>query len=95
MSLDSSDVAKIAHLARIAVAPEEAAELGSALSGILDFVEQMSAVDTCGLTPMAHPLHMAQRLRADEVSEPNQRALFQSIAPATENGLYLVPRVIE
>ena len=95
MSLDSSDIAKIAHLARIAVTPEEAAELGGSLSGILDFVEQMAAVDTSGLSPMAHPLHMAQRLRADAVSEPNQREHFQAIAPATENGLYLVPRVIE
>ncbi|MBF0256259.1 MAG: Asp-tRNA(Asn)/Glu-tRNA(Gln) amidotransferase subunit GatC [Gammaproteobacteria bacterium] len=95
MSLDSSDIAKIAHLARIAVTPEEAAELGGSLSGILDFVEQMAAVDTSDLSPMAHPLHMAQRLRADAVSEPNQREHFQSIAPATQNGLYLVPRVIE
>lgn len=95
MSLNLTDVEKIAHLARIALTPEEAAELGGSLSGILDFVEQMAAVDTSGLSPMAHPLHMAQRLRADAVTEPNQREQFQSIAPATENGLYLVPRVIE
>jgi aspartyl-tRNA(Asn)/glutamyl-tRNA(Gln) amidotransferase subunit C len=95
MSLNLTDVEKIAHLARIALTPQEAAELGGSLSGILNFVEQMAAVDTSGLSPMAHPLHMAQRLRADAVTEQNQREHFQSIAPATENGLYLVPRVIE
>ncbi|MEO5343122.1 MAG: Asp-tRNA(Asn)/Glu-tRNA(Gln) amidotransferase subunit GatC [Gammaproteobacteria bacterium SHHR-1] len=95
MSLNLTDVEKIAHLARIALTPQEAAELGGSLSGILDFVEQMAAVDTSGLSPMAHPLHMAQRLRADVVTEQNQRERFQSIAPATQNGLYLVPRVIE
>ena len=61
----------------------------------LQLVEQMNAVDTTGVIPMAHPLHMAQRLRPDEVSEIDEREHFQSIAPATEKGLYLVPRVIE
>jgi aspartyl-tRNA(Asn)/glutamyl-tRNA(Gln) amidotransferase subunit C len=58
-------------------------------------VEQMNAVDTEGVTPMAHPLHMAQRLRSDEVNEIDQREKYQKIAPLTENGLYLVPKVIE
>jgi aspartyl-tRNA(Asn)/glutamyl-tRNA(Gln) amidotransferase subunit C len=95
MFLETSEVEKIAHLARIAVPPEEASQLGEALSGILDFVEQMSAVDTQHLTPMAHPQHMAQRLRQDQVSEENRREHYQSVAPETEDGLYLVPRVIE
>ena len=65
------------------------------MSSILDLVEQMNSVDTEGVTPMAHPQDVAQRLREDEVLEENQREHFQSIAPATENGLYLVPKVIE
>ena len=95
MSLDHQEVEKIAHLARIAVSEEDKAALATELSGILDFVEQMNAVDTSGIVPMAHPLHMAQRLRVDEVTESNQRELFQSVAPETEEGLYLVPKVIE
>ena len=95
MSLDHNEVEKIAHLARIAVSEEDKAALAKDLSGILDFVEQMSAVDTSDIVPMAHPLHMAQRLRADEVTEVDQREQFQSVAPETENGLYLVPKVIE
>ena len=95
MSLDRTDVDKIAHLARLAVSNEEKDRYATDLSKILELVEQMSAVDTDDVTPMAHPLHMVQRLRADEPSEPDQRALFQQIAPATEDGLYLVPKVIE
>ncbi|MEA3273968.1 MAG: Asp-tRNA(Asn)/Glu-tRNA(Gln) amidotransferase subunit GatC [Pseudomonadota bacterium] len=95
MSLDRSDVEKIAHLARLAISDEEKDRYAADLSNILDLVAQMNAVDTEGVTPMAHPLHMAQRLRADEPTEPNQRELFQGIAPATEDGLYLVPKVIE
>ncbi|WP_058557715.1 Asp-tRNA(Asn)/Glu-tRNA(Gln) amidotransferase subunit GatC [Thiohalocapsa sp. ML1] len=95
MSLDSADVAKIAHLARLAVADTELDHYARELSSILDLVEQMSAVDTRDVEPMAHPLHMAQRLRPDAVTEPDQREAFQAAAPATENGLYLVPKVIE
>lgn len=95
MSLERSDVEKIAHLARLAVSEDELDAVTADLSNILHLVEQMEAVDTDGVTPMAHPLHMAQRLRADEVSETDQREKFQSIAPLTEDGLYLVPRVIE
>jgi aspartyl-tRNA(Asn)/glutamyl-tRNA(Gln) amidotransferase subunit C len=95
MALDKTDVAKIAHLARLAV-DEASLELYAAeLSSILDLVAQMSAVDTNGIEPMAHPLHMAQRLRADAPSEPDQRDKFQSVAPAVQDGLYLVPKVIE
>ncbi|HAS75845.1 MAG TPA: Asp-tRNA(Asn)/Glu-tRNA(Gln) amidotransferase GatCAB subunit C, partial [Marinobacter adhaerens] len=65
------------------------------LGNILDLVDQLAAADTDSVEPMAHPLNAVQRLRADEVTETNQREAFQAIAPATENGLYLVPRVIE
>lgn len=95
MSLKRSDVEKIAHLARLAVSDHELDSVAGDLSNILDLVEQMGAVDTSGITPMAHPLHMVQRLREDAVAETDQRELFQSVAPAVENGLYLVPRVIE
>lgn len=95
MSLERTDVEKIAHLARMEIDPGELDGVASDLSNILDLVEQLSAADTEGVVPMAHPLHMAQRLRPDEVSEENQRELFQSIAPQTEAGLYLVPKVID
>jgi len=95
MSLARDDVEKIAHLARLAVDEDELDSVAAGLSDILQMVEQMSAVDTEGVTPMAHPLHMVQPLRPDQVTEENQRELFQSIAPQTEDGLYLVPKVIE
>jgi aspartyl-tRNA(Asn)/glutamyl-tRNA(Gln) amidotransferase subunit C len=95
MSLSDSDVAKIAHLARLAVPPAHYHALGQELSNILDLVAQMDAVDTAGVEPMAHPLEMAQRLRPDEVTEENRRELYQGGAPAVEDGLFLVPRVIE
>ncbi|SDX41333.1 aspartyl-tRNA(Asn)/glutamyl-tRNA(Gln) amidotransferase subunit C [Allochromatium warmingii] len=95
MSLDCTDIDKIAHLARLAIAPDDRTRYATDLSRILDLVAQMAAVDTTGVTPMAHPLHMAQRLRPDLASEPNQRERFQSIAPLTEGGLYLVPKVID
>jgi len=95
MSLSSDDVAKIAHLARLAVEPAETESLSRDLSSILDLVEQMEAVDTAGVVPMAHPLEMSQRLRADEVTESNRRELYQSNAPQAEAGLFLVPKVIE
>ena len=95
MSLDRADVEKIANLARLAIDDQEAEGYARELSNILDLVEQMNNVDTSSVTPMAHPLHMAQRLRSDEVTESDQREKFQSVAPLTENGLYLVPKVIE
>jgi aspartyl-tRNA(Asn)/glutamyl-tRNA(Gln) amidotransferase subunit C len=95
MSLDRTDVEKIAHLARLAVSEDEKDRYAHDLSTILGLVEQMSTVDTKGVTPMAHPLQMTQRLRPDAPTEPDQRALFQRIAPETEDGLYLVPKVIE
>lgn len=95
MSLDRSDVEKIAHLARLAVSEKEKERYAADLSNILFLVEQMNTVDTEGVSPMAHPLDMVQRLRADEPVEPDQRDLFQRIAPAAEGGLYLVPKVID
>ena len=95
MSLQPEDVAKIAHLARLALRDEDVPRYAGDLSNILDLVEQMNAVDTSGVEPMAHPLDAVPRLRPDEVTESDQRDHFQSIAPQTEAGLYLVPKVIE
>jgi len=95
MALDTSDVAKIAHLARLAVGEDELEHFSAELSNILELVEQMSSVDTTEVEPMAHPLHMTQRLRPDAVSETDNRERFQRIAPQTEDGLYLVPKVVE
>ena len=95
MSLGPAEVKNIAHLARLAIDEDLIPDYARNLSDILDFVEQMNAVDTQGVQAMAHPMDATQRLRPDVVSEPDQRELFQSIAPATEAGLYLVPRVIE
>jgi len=99
MSLSPDDVARIARLARLAVAPSESAEVLARLNGVLALVDEMRAVDTAGIEPMAHALdvHLEQdqRLREDRPSEPDRRALYQSVAPAVEEGLYLVPRVIE
>lgn len=95
MALTGSDVKKIAHLARLAVAGQDIPAYARNLSNIMGLVEQMNAVDTRGVTPMAHPLELPARLRPDQISETNQRDLFQSIAPQVEAGLYLVPKVIE
>jgi len=95
MSLDSSEVKKIAHLARLAIDEDDIPQYAHNLSNILQLVEQMNAVDTDQVSPMAHPLDETQRLRDDVVNEVDQRERFQAIAPQTENGLYLVPRVIE
>ncbi len=95
MSLGPAEVETIAHLARLAIDESLIPDYVRNLSDILSFVEQMNTVDTSGVAPMAHPLEAVQRLRPDVVTEVDQRDLFQSIAPATENGLYLVPRVIE
>ena len=95
MSLTSEEVNRIAWLARLAIDSDKTDAYAHDLSGILNFIEQMSAVDTDTVAPMAHPLDQAQRLRSDAVTEPDQRALFQTLAPAVEAGLYLVPKVIE
>ena len=95
MSLNKEDIEKIAHLARLGINSEDVPEYAQNLSNILDLVEQMNATDTKGVLPMAHPLDAHQRLRADEVTEKNQREHFQENAPEVESGLFLVPQVIE
>jgi aspartyl-tRNA(Asn)/glutamyl-tRNA(Gln) amidotransferase subunit C len=95
MSLDSSDVKKIAHLARLAIDEADIAHYATNLSDILHLVEQMDSVNTDTVIPMAHPLDEVQRLREDAVTESDQREHFQQCAPLTEDGLYLVPKVIE
>ncbi len=95
MSLGPDDVKSIAHLARLEIEEKNIGEYAKSLSSILDLVEEMNAVDTTDVKPMAHPMDVSQRLRADEVLEENQRELFQQVAPKTEDGLYLVPQVIE
>jgi aspartyl-tRNA(Asn)/glutamyl-tRNA(Gln) amidotransferase subunit C len=95
MSLDKEAVSRIAHLARLGVDASEYDAYARNLSDILAFVEQLNAVDTAGVEPMAHPLDATQRLRPDRVSETDQREKFQRVAPRVEAGLYLVPKVIE
>ncbi len=95
MSLAADDVKNIAHLARLEIDEKNIEGYAKSLSSILDLVEQMNAVDTTDVKPMAHPMDVCQRLRTDEVLEENQRETFQKIAPKTEDGLYLVPQVIE
>ena len=95
MSLTADDVKKIAHLARLGIAEQDVDSYAKDLSGMLDLMTQMGDLDTQGVLPMAHPLDQMQRLRADVVTETDQRQLFQSIAPQTEAGLYLVPKVLD
>jgi len=95
MSLDRQDVQKIARLARLRIDPERADEHAHHLSDILHLVEQMNAVDTDHIEPMAHPRDSVLRLRDDVVSEPDRRDDFLALAPASEAGLFLVPKVIE
>ncbi len=95
MSISPEEVPKISHLARLGIDDEAISGYAQNLSEIIALVEQMDAVDTTGVEPMAHPQDLTQRLRADVVTERNQREAFQAIAPQTEAGLYLVPQVIE
>jgi aspartyl-tRNA(Asn)/glutamyl-tRNA(Gln) amidotransferase subunit C len=95
MSLDEGDVKRIARLARLEIRADDAPRYAHDLSAILEFVEQMAAVDTAAVAPMAHPLDAVQRLRDDAVTEENAREAFQAVAPQVERGLYLVPKVIE
>jgi aspartyl-tRNA(Asn)/glutamyl-tRNA(Gln) amidotransferase subunit C len=95
MLLTLEQVRRVAHLARIEVSDAEAQSTLGHLNGIFALIEDMQAVDTAGIEPMAHAQDLAQRLREDVVTEADQRAAFQAIAPETEAGLYLVPQVIE
>ena len=95
MSLTLEQVRRVAHLARIEVSDAEAESTLGHLNEIFSLIEEMQAVDTRGVEPMAHAQDVAQRLRDDRVTEENRRAAFQAVAPETEAGLYLVPKVIE
>jgi aspartyl-tRNA(Asn)/glutamyl-tRNA(Gln) amidotransferase subunit C len=95
MSLSDDQIRRLARLARIALQPGETREVGERLNRILGLVAEMQAVDTAGVEPMSHALDLVQRLRPDEVTESDRRGLYQSVAPAVEDGLYLVPKVIE
>lgn len=95
MSLTLDDVRHIARLARIELAAGEDEATRAKLAGIFGLIEAMQAVDTSGVEPMSHPQDLAQRLRPDVATEADRRDAFQAIAPQTEAGLYLVPKVIE
>ena len=95
MALERSDVEKIAHLARLGLNEADVPRTTETLNNILGLIDAMQAVDTDGIAPLAHPLEATQRLRADAVTESNQRDAYQAIAPAVQDGLYLVPKVIE
>lgn len=95
MSISAGDVQKIAHLARLGIEEKDVIHYAQDLSGMLDLVAQMNALNTDAISPLAHPLEQNQRLRPDLVTENNQREKFQAIAPQVEAGLYLVPKVIE
>lgn len=95
MALSTEDVLNIANLARLEINQDELDRYKQDLSRILEFVEQMNQADVDNIEPMAHPQDMMQPLRIDKVAESNQREKFQGIAPATQEGLYLVPKVIE
>lgn len=102
MSLNEQDISRIANLARLELQPDEQARMLHKINDFFNIVEQISAVDTSGVVPMAHPVDamqnhpdMALRLRPDVANEPNQREANQQSAPAVERGLFLVPKVIE
>ncbi|MEQ6884330.1 Asp-tRNA(Asn)/Glu-tRNA(Gln) amidotransferase subunit GatC [Salicola sp. Rm-C-2C1-2] len=95
MSISRDKIEQVAWLARIQLEESDKEALENKLSDILSMVGQLQAADTDGITPMAHPLDATQRLRPDEVTETNQRERFQAVAPETQDGLYLVPRVVE
>ena len=95
MSLSLDDVARLAHLSRIEVSPEEIADVHAKLASIFQLIDALEAIDTAGIVPMAHAQDVALPLREDRVSESDRHALYQQAAPSTVDGLYLVPKVIE
>ncbi len=95
MALDKDDVTKIAHLARLQVDENDVPAITERLSSILGMIEQLQAAPTDNIEPMAHPTDAMQRLRKDVATESNHREEYQAVAPATEDGLYLVPKVID
>jgi len=95
MSLSHDEVQRIARLARIAISDADAQAVLDRINRVLGLIDQMRAVDTEGVEPMAHALDVVQRLRPDAVTEPDRRTQIQAVAPAVEDGLYIVPRVLE
>lgn len=95
MSIRQDEIEKVAELARIRISDEEIGQVTLRITEILRMVDQLQSADTLGVEPMANPLDATQRLRPDAITEGDRRNEFQAIAPAVENGLYLVPRVIE
>lgn len=95
MSLNATDVKKIAHLARLNMSDEDVEIYTKQLSNILQFVEQMNKANTDNIEPISHSIEVSQRARPDVVTEVDQRDAFQAIAPQVEAGLYLVPKVID
>lgn len=95
MALSDDQVRRLARLARIAIRPQDSAPVVERLNRVLGLIDQLRAVDTTGIVPMSHALDLVQRLRPDEVSEQDQRDRYQAVAPLTDKGLYLVPKVIE
>ena len=95
MTIEQDEIEKIAELARIRISGDQIGLVTQRITEILHMVDQLQAIDTQGIEPMANPLDATQRLRADVVTQSNRREAFQAIAPAVENGLYLVPKVIE
>jgi len=95
MALSSAEIQRIAHLARIEITPAEAVDVRAKLDSIFDLIGQMRAVDTAGIVPMSHAQDVTLPLREDIVTETDRRELYQSVSPAVQNGLYLVPKVIE
>ncbi|MCH7694747.1 MAG: Asp-tRNA(Asn)/Glu-tRNA(Gln) amidotransferase subunit GatC [Proteobacteria bacterium] len=95
MSLEKTEIEKIAWLARLALDEDDIPGYARDLSNILGLVEQMNTIKTNDIEPLAHPMEIKARLRPDEVTETDQREKFQNIAPHVDNGHYLVPRVIE
>lgn len=95
MAVDASEIQKVAHLARLSIDDSQVETTANTISRILELVDQMQTVTTDNVEPMAHPLDATARLRKDVVSEENNREQLLSCAPAIEDGLFLVPKVIE
>jgi len=95
MALDESELEKIAHLARLRITKAESEEVMLRITDILALIDEMQSINTNDVAPLAHPLDLLQRLRADEITERDYRDELQSLAPEAQEGLYLVPKVIE
>ena len=95
MALDESELEKIAHLARLLITKAESEEVMLRITDILALIDEMQSINTNDVAPLAHPLDLLQRLRADEITERDYRDELQSLAPEAQEGLYLVPKVIE